>query len=227
MIGKDYIACSSARRQGTCSNRASIRLSELETWIIEALRHQLMAPDLVAEFVRAFNEEINRSRRERDHRRESLLRERTEVESRIDALLDAFASGTLKGQSVQAKLEALEARQTELATELATPVEPVRLHPNLADIYRKKVARLHDLLSNEGTRTEAIENIRSLVDTVTFRPGPGFRLEVELVGDLAQMVHLAQAPTGNGPVSGAVHEEFARSIKVVAGVGFEPTTFRL
>jgi site-specific DNA recombinase len=228
LIGKDYLACSAARRQGTCGNRASVRLSELERWIIDALRHQLMSPDLVAEFVRAFNEEINKSRRERDHRRESLLREQKEVEGRIDTLLDAFASGALKGPSVQAKLEALEARQTELATELkATPVEPVRLHPSLADIYRQKVAKLHDLLANDATRTEAIEIIRSLIDAVTFRPGSGSQLEIELVGDLAQMVHLAQAPTGNGPVSGAVHDEFARSIKVVAGVGFEPTTFRL
>jgi site-specific DNA recombinase len=228
LIGKDYLACSAARRQGTCGNRASVRLSELERWIIEALRHQLMSPDLVAEFVRAFNEEINKSRRERDHRRESLLREQKEVEGRIDTLLDAFASGALKGPSVQAKLEALESRQTALATELnATPVEPVRLHPNLADIYRQKVAKVHDLLANDATRTEAVEIIRSLIDTVTFRLGPGSQLEIELVGDLAQIVHLAQAPSGNGPVSGAVAEEFARSIKVVAGVGFEPTTFRL
>jgi site-specific DNA recombinase len=228
LIGKDYIACSTARRQGTCSNRASIRRSELETWIIDALRRQLMAPDLVAEFIRAFNEEINKSRRERDHRHDNLLREQKEVESRIDTLLNAFVSGALKGPSVQAKLEALEARQTELAAELkAAPVEPVRLHPNLADVYRQKVAKLHDLLGNEATRTDAIEIIRSLIDTVTFRPGPDAQLEIELVGDLAQMVRLAQNPAGNGPVSGAVHDEFSRSIKVVAGVGFEPTTFRL
>jgi site-specific DNA recombinase len=170
-----------------------------------------MSPDLVAEFVRAFNEEINKSRRERDHRRESLLREQKEVEGRIDTLLDAFASGALKGPSVQAKLEALESRQTALATELnATPVEPVRLHPNLADIYRQKVAKVHDLLANDATRTEAVEIIRSLIDTVTFRLGPGSQLEIELVGDLAQIVHLAQAPSGNGPVSGAVAEEFAK-----------------
>src|SRR5262249_62269709 len=62
-IGKDYIACSAARRQGTCTNRASIRRSEIEKWIVEALRHQLMAPDLVGEFVRALNEGGNRTRR--------------------------------------------------------------------------------------------------------------------------------------------------------------------
>src|SRR6266480_1657102 len=99
-IGKDYIACSTARRQGTCTNRASIRRSEIERWIVEALRHQLMAPDLVSEFIRTFNDEVNRTRRDCDHRREGLQREEKGLERRIDTLLDA-ASGTLKGPSVQ------------------------------------------------------------------------------------------------------------------------------
>ena len=70
--------------------------------------------------------------------------------------------------------------------------------------------------------------MRSLVDKVIFRPIPeAGGLEVELVGDIAGMVHLAQKSNKNSPVSGAVHDEFTRSVKVVAGVGFEPTTFRL
>jgi site-specific DNA recombinase len=136
-VEQDYYACSAARRQGTCTNRASMRRSQVELWIIEALRNQLMAPDLVAEFVREFNNEINRVRRERDTRRAGLVRELREVERRIDILLDTVASGELKGSSVQAKLEALEARHVALAAELAgSPEEPVRLHPNLAVILQ-------------------------------------------------------------------------------------------
>ena len=217
-IGKDYIACSTARRQGTCTNRASIRRSEIERWIVEALRHQLMAPDLVSEFVRTFNDEINRTSRDRDHRREGLQREQKDLERRIDTLLGAFASGALKGPSVQTKLETLEARQGEVAKGLAGLLdEPVRLHPNLAAIYRRKVAALQNLLENDATRTEAVEIIRSLVDQVIFRPTAEAGLEVELVGDIARMVHLAQNSNQDSPVSGAVHDEFARSVKVVAG----------
>jgi site-specific DNA recombinase len=55
-----------------------------------------------------------------------------------------------------------------LAKELAAlKQEPVRLHPNLAALYRRKVATLHDLLESDATRTEAVEIIRSLVDQVT------------------------------------------------------------
>jgi site-specific DNA recombinase len=147
--------------------------------------------------------------------------------SRIGTLLDAFASGVLKGASVQTKLEALEGRQGEVAKELAgLSEEPVRLHPNLASLYRRKVTALQDVLQSDATRTEAVEIIRSLVEQVIFRPTPKAGLEFELVGDIAGMVHLAQNAE-TSPVSGAVHDQFSRSVKVVAGVGFEPTTFRL
>ena len=68
-----------------------------------------------------------------------------------------------------------------------------------------------------ATRTEAVEIIRSLVDQVIFRPTVEAGLEVELVGDIAQMVRLSQNSNENSPISGAVHDEFARSVKVVAG----------
>ena len=182
-----------------------------------------MAPDLVSEFVRTFNDEINRTSRDRDHRREGLQREQKDLERRIDTLLDAFASGALKGPSVQTKLETLEARQGEVAKGLAGLLdEPVRLHPNLAAIYRRKVATLQNLLEDDATRSEAVEVIRSLIDQVIFRPTAEAGLEVELVGDIARMVHLAQNSNQDSPVSGAVHDEFARSVKVVAGLQQHP-----
>jgi site-specific DNA recombinase len=93
----------------------------------------------------------------------------------------------------------------------------VRLHPNLAVVYKRKVAALHELLRDDTTRTEAIEIIRSLVDRVKFTPTADGGLEIELVGDLAGMVQLTQNPGKDRPAAAAVHDEFARSIKVVAG----------
>ena len=46
-------------------------------------------------------------------------------------------------------------------------------------------------------------------------------LEVELVGEIANMVRL-----GSG-AEGIVREPYRSSVKVVAGAGFEPATFRL
>ena len=63
-VGRDYLACSAARGQGTCSNRGSIRRAPLEELILGGLRHRLMAPELVEEFVSAYHEEVNRARRD-------------------------------------------------------------------------------------------------------------------------------------------------------------------
>jgi len=62
--GKDYLCCSAARRLGTCNNRSGIRRSVLENLILNALKQNLMHPDLVAEFVREFHAEINWQRRD-------------------------------------------------------------------------------------------------------------------------------------------------------------------
>src|SRR5262249_25677495 len=50
-VGKDYLTCSAAHRQGTCSNKRSIRRPMLEGLILDGLKDRLMAPELVKEFV--------------------------------------------------------------------------------------------------------------------------------------------------------------------------------
>jgi hypothetical protein len=87
-------------------------------------------------------------------------------------------------------------------------------------VFSWKVTMLHDLLGSEATRAEAVELIRSLIDQVTFRPTARDGVEIGLDGDLARMVHLAQQSpenSENSPIAGAVHEEFACSVKVVEG----------
>jgi hypothetical protein len=47
-----------------------------------------------------------------------------------------------------------------LPQELAEAAAPVLLlHPNLAELYRQRVERLHETLRNDGTRDEAFELI--------------------------------------------------------------------
>jgi site-specific DNA recombinase len=44
-IGRDYLACSAARRQGVCDNRRGLRRQSLDTLVLEALRTRLMTPE--------------------------------------------------------------------------------------------------------------------------------------------------------------------------------------
>jgi site-specific DNA recombinase len=70
---------------------------------------------------------------------------------------------------------------------LAAPAPPpVRLHPNLTQLYREKVAELHAAFADPGFRTEAPELIRRLVERVELHPAEcGFR--IELAGEIAIM----------------------------------------
>lgn len=61
-VGKDYLACSRARRQGLCDNRRGIPRAGLERLILRALRERLMEPELVKEFVAEFHRAANQER---------------------------------------------------------------------------------------------------------------------------------------------------------------------
>ena len=102
-------------------------------------------------------------------------------------------------------------------------IELPRLHPNLAEVYRQKVATLVDALASEDG-AEARELVRGLVDRITLYP-EGKSQRVEVRGELAAILALSQ---GAQSVRGAAAApDLAMQIKMVAGTGFEPVTFRL
>jgi len=219
-VGQHYLACSVARRQGSCSNRRSIARPRLEGLILDALRHNLMRPELVEEFIRAFHEEVNRQRHTAELQVEARRRELADTVRKLDGLIEAMAEG-FRAPGLQAKLDGLESRKVALERKLADAVAPApRLHPNLAELYARQVAALHEALADPATRDEALEITRALIERVLVRPGETRgSFEVELEGEIAAMVELAQgAECKKAAQDGAaVPEAFRSSVKVVAG----------
>ncbi|MBX9738944.1 MAG: recombinase family protein [Beijerinckiaceae bacterium] len=229
-VGKDYLRCARAYRNGLCDSRASIRRGLLEDIVVKALQHNLMAPELVQEFVAAANAEINRSRAEETAERDQLGGKLASVERQLDSIVEAIANG-LRSGSLQAKLDQLESERAELVAKMAAPApSPVRLHPNLAEAYREKVAALRDALQDDATRAEAFEIVRSLIEKILVHDRAGDKPEIELIGEIARMVEISipgfemqkAAPGG-----AAFDDRTVSSVKLVAGTGFEPVTFRL
>jgi site-specific DNA recombinase len=209
-IGADHLACSWARRSGICANRSSVRRHLLEDIILEALKHQLMAPDLVAEFIEEFHREVNRRRQGAELERAAAESELAAVTRKLNGLIDAIAEG-FRAPGLQQRLDDLEARKAELEVRLTAPApSPVRLHPNLAQVYREKVANLHSALADPELRTEALDLIRGLIERVELYPAEdGFR--IELVGEIANIVTLSAGAESVGSELGRA------SVKVVAG----------
>ena len=144
------------------------------------------------------------------------------VDRQIKRLVDAILDGA-DAKPINAKLNELEAEKVRLTTALgeAADDKPL-LHPNLAAIYRTRVESLEAALLDPEHGREAFDIVRGLVDEVRIVPTNG-EITIELRGELAGILALAEG----AKQSARSPEDQALQIKMVAGVGFEPTTFRL
>jgi hypothetical protein len=151
--------------------------------------------------------------------RGELARLTKQRENIIQAIKDGVPATEVKDD-----LARLVTRREELEALLAgTKEEPVLLHPSMAAEYRRQVANLAQVLSREENRGEAADILRSLVDRIELRPNQRGKLEIDLYGDLAGILTLAGKK--DRPLN--QNDQSVQQVKVVAGVGFEPTTFRL
>jgi hypothetical protein len=81
--------------------------------------------------------------------------------------------------------------------------------------------RITEAFRDPNQGREVFEIIRSIVQEVRLVPVDG-ALTIELAGDLAGILALSDAGKGNNSSASK-----ALQIKMVAGIGFEPMTFRL
>ncbi len=220
--GANRFACAGARDRATCTNRVTVRGDKIEQAILDCLKTRLMEPALFEEFTREFIAEVNRIRSEASSARIAMRRELERVDRQIKRLVDAILDGA-DATAINAKLKVLEAEQAQLKSELAlSGDEQPLLHPNLASIYRARVEVLSDLIRSDTDR-EAIELLRSIIEEVRISPNDGGEYRLEVRGELGGILALSQGAKNSAETAA----ERALQIKVVAGAGFEPTTFRL
>jgi hypothetical protein len=188
-----HFGCSTARNKGptACTNLRIIRCEELEDTVLSALRERLMEPELFKIFAEEFTAEWNRLQGQASAEQAARADEMHRVRQQINRLVDAITEGT--PAAVRERLATLEQRRLVLEMEAATAVAPApRLHPNLAEVYRRKMAELTEALRQEDSG-EARELVRSLVDYITLIPDWD-RQRIEVRGELAAILRMAQGP---------------------------------
>jgi len=124
---------------------------------------------------------------------------------------------------VRDELRNLEARKREFERSLESVHEEqsIEFHPNMAELYRKKVTELQSLLTDEAPRQEAIDIIRSMIQRIEIHEGKERgKSDVILVGALAQILAFTQQTKTAASSSGD-----GGRVLMVAGVGFveDPT----
>jgi site-specific DNA recombinase len=223
--GKDYYRCAGQKERGTCSNTVSVRKEPLETATLSILQHRLLIEDHTRLFAEEFGREMTRLTRTSARQDQSVIERLTIVTREIDNL----AANMLAAVASPALLKLLadrEAERSRLEGQLSTPTTAVSSvtilpHPALLQLFEEKVARLRETLDSETVCGEAAEILPTLIESVTIYPDGEHGPEAEVVAKVADLIAFAvndDAALGGGVCS---------SLKVVAGTGFEPVTFRL
>jgi site-specific DNA recombinase len=220
-VSQDRFGCATARNKGTCGNMLTIRRDAFEATILDGLQRHLMDPALCEVFAEEYTRHMNRLRIERTAARSAERAELSKIDIELDRVVQAIMDG-VPGKRLAAKAAQLEDRKAELEKHLAAADDDsVLLHPNMASRYRDQVAALREALTDGSRRAEASELIRGLVERVEFPPENG-TLAIDLYGHLAGILNLA-----SGNRKPAPNDRGGLRVRLVAGIGFEPMTFRL
>ena len=194
MISAQLLGCSTRRNKGTCQNNTNIRRDALETRVLNALRHNMMQPELFQEFCDEFTREMNRLRMESRASIDAAEAEIRKIDRELETLLNLILKGGA-ADMLNAKMVKLEGRQKELKVFLQEADEPLPLlHPNMAHHYRAQVEELYTALQedSEARWMEATDVLRSLVDEIVLTPDTDSgELRVEVRGDLAGILAIS------------------------------------
>ena len=220
ITAKDRYGCSNYRTSRSCTNSRTIKRKEVEDRVLAGLKMHLLDQDLVEEFLVAYQEELNAARAQSVRSQQKREKRLAEITRKIDRLLDAIEDGINTPSSKQ-RLKVLDEEREQLLRDCETVDQEVVPLPTMGRLYADRVNMMMDGLTDPVLRQQAIELLHSMIDHITVTPLPDGH-EVELHGELGAILGLVSQNSKSPVTSVSGH-----SHSVVAGVGFEPTTFRL
>jgi site-specific DNA recombinase len=185
----DRFVCSAHVGNGSCSNGRTLLRSELEQRVLEGLKDRLLAPEVVAEAMRAYAEETNRLNRERRASGDGWRAELAKVEKQIQGMVEAIKDGMFLRTMIDA-MDALEARKAELSNLLSeASTDAPDILPSASQLYAKRVAHLTEALNRPEDRAEAAQTLRGLIERIVVRPGAKRgQIDVTLHGELGTIL---------------------------------------
>jgi hypothetical protein len=159
----------------------------------------------------------NRARHAAELQVEAHRRELADTVRKLDGLVEAMAEG-FRTSGLQANLSMhwrIGKQRLSTSLPMQSPLHRGSI-PDLAELYARQVATLHEALADPATRGTG-DHARA--DRARAGPGDRGSFEVELEGEIAAMVELAQgANIKKAAQNGAaLPDAFRSSVKVVAG----------
>jgi DNA invertase Pin-like site-specific DNA recombinase len=202
VIMNDRYGCLNHHRRGTCGNNRTIRRSVIDQRVLSGLTDRLVSAEAIAEAVRAYHEEMNRQNHARRAQTDAHRQALPKIERAIKGIMAAIEDGMYQ-PAMKARMAELERQKAEIEARLRdAPADLPDVNPSVAEVYRRKVARLADALGDNQASQEAASAIRSLIGDVVLTPGER-RGEVNatLRGELLAILDIASG--GNTPRTAA------------------------
>ena len=222
IISNNRLGCAGYRERGDCDNNRTITRRHIEERVLSALQTQLANPEMVAEYIRTYHEERKRLLKEARLDISSKEKRLRELTADIERIVDLMIKGTAPA-AMEARVHTMEAEQQALASELEVLKQEdksIDLHPGTAEKYKRIVTDLQSHLDNLDAldgKDIIFSQIRELIEKVIITPtGERKPVDIQVEGKLATLLSVS-----------SLKEEDGFRVKVVAGAGFEPTTFGL
>ena len=203
--------------------------------MLQGLTSKLLAPEAIASAVAQIQRETAARQNQTLKDRGPMEKELAVIARKLERAQAMCMEGVMEIKELKKLSTPLKSRRDELQDLLAEIGEPsvVSLHPGMAEAYRQMALQLQSALEQDDGN-EARDAVRALFEKVVFIPLPGLgQFDLEIQGNLARLLRIstaAESQTHKSPAassSGAFETCHRSEVLVGAGVGFEPTTFRL
>ncbi|MDO6415933.1 recombinase family protein [Sphingomonas sp. BIUV-7] len=194
-ITGDHWGCRNNRNGGTCTNNRMINSRLYQERVLADLQAGMLAPDVVAAYVREYHRDFARRSASLAKDRARLDRKLAEVQRRLDRLIEAFTSGFRELPEIRDALATARTEKEALGRELAS-LEALptvlALHPRLEEEYRRQIADLQTALAMPEAADEAVPRLRAMIARIIVRPSEERRgVEIEVVRQIDEVLSLA------------------------------------
>ncbi|WP_235581158.1 MULTISPECIES: recombinase family protein [unclassified Rhizobacter] len=214
-VNSQRYGCNNHRDRGNtvCSSSLTISRARLDKRLVDELRDELLDSAALAELQSSVQALLQQRSRDSSRENAGALARLNALEQEIGNLVNALATVGIS-PAIAARLKSAEAERAQLASVVQASAlpDPKLVVDDVTARYRRMVSQLQEVLRDESDRTRTRQILTDMLGQVTI----GRDLETgETFAELED------------PAERLLVAAVGESLRLVAGAGFEPTTFGL
>jgi len=189
------LRCARMYEAGACDNRAAYDMRVIEKLVFDALRPKFSTPEMMADFVKGYNERLRRQSADSTSRRAKTERGLAETRASIERWQKLYVAGHATDAEMADYVPKLREQVASLEAELATIEQPpsfIDVHPQAIAAYKAMLDNLPALLAKDS-QGEPSKKLRELIGTIIIKPSDDeYPMRLEIRGNLAVLVTAAK-----------------------------------